>query len=73
MSATLTTRRPSTDSISPPKDQVNHTEDTKEEEANVRLKSSFDQLSILKTLSLFRRSVVICTLAGFTAACDGGS
>jgi hypothetical protein len=34
-------------------------------------KSNFDKLSITASLKTFKRAVLICTLIGFTAACDG--
>lgn len=37
----------------------------------VQLKSELDTLSITKTLWTFRRTVIICTIAGFSAITDG--
>jgi hypothetical protein len=38
---------------------------------DVQLKSEFDRLSILQALWTFRKTVMICGLAGFCAATDG--
>jgi hypothetical protein len=36
-----------------------------------QMKSTFDSLSTKQALSVFRKTVLICTVAGFCAATDG--
>jgi len=36
-----------------------------------QMKSSFDSLSTKQALSVFRKTILICTVAGFCAATDG--
>ncbi|OCF31052.1 hypothetical protein I317_06846 [Kwoniella heveanensis CBS 569] len=38
---------------------------------DVQLKSSYDRLSVLQAMGVFKRSVLICGIAGFAAATDG--
>ncbi|WVW83082.1 hypothetical protein I302_105100 [Kwoniella bestiolae CBS 10118] len=59
------------------KAETNHIEIVKEklnalhDGRQVQLKSSLDKLSLFECLSTFKRSVIICALAGFAAATDG--
>lgn len=41
--------------------------------AETQRKSTFDTLTTRSTISIFRKTVFICLLAGFCAATDGGS
>lgn len=38
-----------------------------------QMKSTFDSLSTKQAISVFRKTVLICTVAGFCAATDGKS
>jgi hypothetical protein len=40
-------------------------------EAVVKMKSQFDRLSILEAISTFRKTALICLVAGFCASTDG--
>jgi hypothetical protein len=37
----------------------------------VQMKSQFDRLSILEAISTFRKTALICLVAGFCASTDG--
>ncbi|WWD10134.1 hypothetical protein V865_008268 [Kwoniella europaea PYCC6329] len=60
-----------------PKSQTSHIEVVEEklnalhEGRQVQLKSRLDTLTVFESISTFRRSVIICALAGFAAATDG--
>lgn len=38
-----------------------------------QMKSDFDHLTVRQTISVYRRAIVICFLAAFTASTDGES
>lgn len=40
---------------------------------SVQMKSQFDRLSMFKAISTFRKTALICLVAGFCASTDGGS
>lgn len=52
--------------------EIDHQE-LKGDVLDAQLKSSLDKLTIMQTFKVFRVTILVCALAGFSAATDGKS
>lgn len=53
------------------KTEVEHEEFPDKGEGAPVMKSSLDKLSLLQSISVYRKTVAICSIAAFSASCDG--
>jgi hypothetical protein len=67
----ITMAHPSIHDMDEKKVEDFHVEDIAQENTYVQLKSELDALPIVKSAWIFRKTVMICAIAGFCAATDG--